>query len=208
MAVKKKKKKKNEEWIQDKKTVSKKKSFRVVYRIIVWTCWLPRVLTYHMIRQYDVTTWACVGILGWIASEQDRGFTWECFESRSFYFLLLPLKISTMLFSKLCTLLSVFSHFRFLLLQIINNFHLIMTACFRHNVLVLYSFSLFKICFLLPKVYVYLPLHLKPSPLNPSLQTQRPWLQNAFTSHLRHKLSVGLHSSGSKNSKAKRTWDQ
>lgn len=45
--------------------------------------------------------------------------------------------------SKLCTLLSVFSHFRFLLLQIINNFHLIMTACFRHNVLVLFSFFLF-----------------------------------------------------------------
>ena len=184
-----------------KKPCKQKKSFRVVYRIIVWTLWLPRVLTYHMIRQYDVTTWACVvGILGWIASEQDGGVNWECFESRSFYFLLLPLKISTMLFSKLCTLLSVFSHFRFLLLQIINNFHLIMTACFRHNVLVLFSFFLFLICFPHPKVYVYLPLHLKPSPLNPSLQTQRPWLQNAFTSHLRHKLSVGLHSSGSKNS--------
>lgn len=127
------------------KNRAKKKSFRVVYRIIVWTCIcrLPRVLTYHMIRQYDVKTWACVGILGWIASEQDRGVSCECFESPSFYFLLLPLKISTMLFSKLCTLLSVFSHFRFLLLPIINNFHLIMTACFRHNVLVPFSFFLF-----------------------------------------------------------------
>lgn len=34
------------------------------------------------------------------------------------------------------------------------------------------------------------PVHLKPSPLNPSLQMHCPLWQVAFTSHLRHKFSV------------------
>lgn len=102
------------------------------YVIIFWTYWFPQL--------YIIV---CISILGWKTAVQDRGVSCECFQLRSFYFVLFSFKISSMLFSKLCTLFSVLSHFRFLLLPMISNFHLIMTACFRHNV-VLFFFFMFS----------------------------------------------------------------